>query len=704
MANPNFVPSFSSDEIWRGQDTNRCISDDLDTIESNIDSIKSSINNLGDDYAAVNHTHDEYAAISDVNAVRDALGSKADAVHVHKEYAPSSHVHDEYATKATVLELEKNIGDKADLTHFHADYATTNALNDVIKTVDGKASISHSHDDVYYTEAEIDAKLNAKADTGHSHPVDSSLSATSVNPVQNKVINSALSEKVPVSRTVNGKPLASNISLTAGDVGADVAGAAEDAVASAKAYTDSKIDALVGEGASTTLDTIGEISTAIEGNQDAVKALNAAIGTKANASDFTAHTSNTTAHVTSDERTKWNAAKTHADLAHAPSNAEPNQNAFSNIIVGNTTISADTKTDTLNIVGSNVTITPDAANDKVTVGINKSNVTAALGYTPPTKDTTYAPATQSVDGIMSSGDKKKLDGVAEGANKYILPSAGSALGGVKTGGDVTIAGGTITVNDDSHNHVIANVDGLQNALNGKAATSHNHDKSYVSKELQLTADNGEVEYSYLKADGKNILTEIIKYPVGMHTVYSQSGTAGNPKSTEAWRLVVHKTSSTVCWVQAYGSVGSVYTNYHDGTSGWRGWRCLWDYDPEPLWTGASYMHSPGGKPQVVTPSKKLSECRTGYLLLWADYDPGSGVGDVDLVTTMIPKNNPSGGKWGGKAFLCDIPRYVGSDPNNTATEKRIIKVIYVHDDCIKGNAHNASGDRNDVVLRAVYEY
>lgn len=72
--------------------------------------------------------------------------------------------------------------------------------------------------------------------------------------------------------------------------------------------------------------------------------------------------------------------------------------------------------------------------------------------------------------------------------------------------------------------------------------------------------------------------------------------------------------------------------------------------------------------------------------------------------TMIPKNNPSGGKWGGKAFLCDIPRYVGSDPDNTATEKRIIKVIYVHDDCIKGSFQNASGDRNDVVLRAVYEY
>lgn len=102
MANPNFVPTFSSDEIWRGQDTNRCVSDDLNTIESNIDSIKSSIKNLGDDYATVNHVHDEYAMTNDVNAVRDALGSKADAIHTHKEYAPSSHVHDEYAEKEHV--------------------------------------------------------------------------------------------------------------------------------------------------------------------------------------------------------------------------------------------------------------------------------------------------------------------------------------------------------------------------------------------------------------------------------------------------------------------------------------------------------------------------------------------------------------------------------------------------------------------------
>ena len=47
---------------------------------------------------------------------------------------------------------------------------------------------------------------------------------------------------------------------------------------------------------------------------------------------------------------------------------------------------------------------------------------------------------------------------------YSLPSAGADLGGVKSGGDVTISGGVITVNDDSHNHIISNIDGLQAAL------------------------------------------------------------------------------------------------------------------------------------------------------------------------------------------------------------------------------------------------
>lgn len=90
---------------------------------------------------------------------------------------------------------------------------------------------------------------------------------------------------------------------------------------------------------------------------------------RASKTEFDSHNSDTTKHITSTERTNWNAAKTHADSAHAPSNAQPNQNAFSNIKVGSTTIAADTTTDTLTFVGSNVSITTDATNDKVTFSV-----------------------------------------------------------------------------------------------------------------------------------------------------------------------------------------------------------------------------------------------------------------------------------------------------------------------------------------------
>lgn len=183
--------------------------------------------------------------------------------------------------------------------------------------------------------------------------------------------------------------------------------------------------------------------------------INTAVASKADASDLTAHTGNSNIHITSTERINWNAAKAHADSAHAPSNAEENQNAFSNIIVGSTTIAADSKTDTLTIVaGNNVTLTPDATNDRLTItakdtvythptytergaGLYKvtvnrtghvSEVTnvvkddiVALGI--PAQDTTYNEATTSAAGLMSASDKTKLNGIADGANKTIVDSA-----------------------------------------------------------------------------------------------------------------------------------------------------------------------------------------------------------------------------------------------------------------------------------------
>lgn len=83
------------------------------------------------------------------------------------------------------------------------------------------------------------------------------------------------------------------------------------------------------------------------------------------------------------------------------SGAEVNQNAFSNVKVGSTTVAADTKTDTLELVaGGATTITADATNDKITISSTDQSVTAVGNhYTPATdssaeKDASGGAATQ----------------------------------------------------------------------------------------------------------------------------------------------------------------------------------------------------------------------------------------------------------------------------------------------------------------------
>ena len=438
---------------------------------------KAPLEHTHDGYATTDHTHTEYASSDDLQVLEDVVDTKADSTHTHTEYASASHSHTGYATQTSVDTLSEEIDGKADvvhshsnysetthnhdseysdishnhdedysaINHSHANYATTASLSELSTTVSGKANASHTHDDRYYTETEVDTKLATKADSSHTH--------TGVY---------------------------------------DVSGAAASALSSANTYTDEAID------------TLSET-----------------VATKANTSALTSHTGNTTVHITSTERTNWNAAKTHADSAHAPSNAEPNQNAFSNVVVGDVTISADTKTDTLTLVaGNNVTITPDSTGDSITIS------SANTVYTHPTSagnkhipaggssgqilrwsadgtavwgndnNTTYSNATQTSSGLMSSDDKTKLDGIAEGANNYTLPSAGTNLGGVKSGGDVTISGGVITVNDDSHNHVISNVDGLQSALDAKAASGHTHGDIYYTETEVDTLLEGKANTSH----------------------------------------------------------------------------------------------------------------------------------------------------------------------------------------------------------------
>ena len=108
-----------------------------------------------------------------------------------------------------------------------------------------------------------------------------------------------------------------------------------------------------------------------------------------NAATFPAATTSAAGAFTADDKAKLNAIE---------SGAEVNQNAFSNVLVGSTNIQADAEADTLELIGgNNVTLTPNATNDSVTIDAT---------------DTTYSDATTSDSGLMSSADKTKLDAMA----------------------------------------------------------------------------------------------------------------------------------------------------------------------------------------------------------------------------------------------------------------------------------------------------
>lgn len=170
-----------------------------------------------------------------------------------------------------------------------------------------------------------------------------------------------------------------------------------------------------------------------------------------------------------------------------------NQNAFAKVTVGATTIEADNTSDGITIAGSsNVTVTPDANSKKITI---------------EAKDTTYEAATSTAPGLMSATDKAKLDGIALNANKYELPVATTdVLGGVKQGENITIAeDGTISSKNTEYGIVTTTKEGLMSAgdkekLDGIAA---NATRVLVDAELSLTSENA-IQNKVVKAalDGK----------------------------------------------------------------------------------------------------------------------------------------------------------------------------------------------------------
>lgn len=196
-----------------------------------------------------------------------------------------------------------------------------------------------------------------------------------------------------------------------------------------------------------------------------------------------AATSSSDGYMTSTQAAALTTAQSDIDTLESTVNGlvstggEPNQNAFTKVAVGSTTVAADAAEDTLTLVaGSNVTLTADATNDKITIAATNTdthyasstvvgasatataNAAASNGsvylnhiensavksshqikgsgaatvtsdangvITVTATNTTYSAATTSAAGLMSAADKTKL-------NKYTNEKYWSAVSATYT--------------------------------------------------------------------------------------------------------------------------------------------------------------------------------------------------------------------------------------------------------------------------------
>lgn len=582
-----FVPTYSTNEIWRDNDRTRCLTDDLDAIERDISSLETG-------KASSNHTH----PTSQITGLADALAGKASSTHTHSAAdvgaAAATHNHD---------------ASYAALSHTHAQSNITGLGT----ALSGKADVEHTHDQGDITG--LTGALSGKAAATHTH---------------------AQSDVTGLAAALEGKAAANHTHT------------------GYASSTHTHTPASIGAAAETHGHTIANVS----GLSDALAGKAAANHTH---SGYAASNHTHTGYAASGHTHSYNDLTNKPTIPSIPASLPANG--------GN----ADT------VDGKHASAFAQADHVHGTTPVTEAN-TNLNDY--------------SVAGVYSfTVANQPVNRPSGTSNGWLVVVPWTSNPTTQTVKQFWLRHGGVNTTD----HEVY----TRTKIGDYGWSSWA--KVITSKDMTITKENGDV---YVSWTGQDVVAKLTALAPGMYTAYSRggasAGTTNAPNGTEGFRYLIHKTGENTTdygWAIAFGTSGSVYAGYHDAGT-WRGWRALYKGLPDVLWSGVYYMSAN----QTVTPTKKLSECRTGWMLLWSDYDVSTGkANDGDFVTTIIPKWNPSGSTWAGKSFYCDIPRYIGANQSDVTTESRIIKMIYVHDNKIVGHAANNQGARTDVVLRAVYE-
>lgn len=202
--------------------------------------------------------------------------------------------------------------------------------------------------------------------------------------------------------------------------------------------------------------------------------------------------------------------------------AEVNQNAFSKITVGSTTIEADTKTDTLTFIsGNNITLTPDATGNSVTI----ASIDTDTKVTNTLATTTKAYITGTTSATTNTGTQVFDTGV------YLDTTAGKLV--------ASTFSGNLTGN------VTGNVSGSSGSCTGNSATA-----------TALTTSAGSATQPIYFSDGKPVACT---YSLG-------KSVPSDAKFTDT--VYTHPTSAGNKHIPSGGSSGQILGYNADGTAAW----------------------------------------------------------------------------------------------------------------------------------------
>ena len=352
--------------------------------------------------------------------------------------------------------------------------------------------------------------------------VDSSITERSSNPVRSSAIYSALAGKVPTSRTVNGKALSGNITLTANDVKAIPSSSkgANNGVAELDSsgkvpssqlpsYVDDVIEGYLSGGkfykeSEHTTGIVGETGKIYVNLSDGkTYRWSGSAYVEISASLALGETSSTAYR-----GDRGAIAYNHSQTAHAPSNAERNlivgiKKNGSAVSIGSdrtvnitvpTKVSELTNDSGYKTTDNNTTYTLKKDGNTITLtgsDGSKSNVTDA--------NTTYSVASASANGLMSASDKTKLDGIASGANKYTHPSYTAKSSGLYK----------VTV--DAQGHVSATSPVTKSDITALGIPGQDTNTTYTLGSFGITATAAEIN----KLDGLTATTAELNYVDGV---------------------------------------------------------------------------------------------------------------------------------------------------------------------------------------------